>query len=146
MITKGLVVNTAENRCEVLVFREEACGSCSSCGEGCSASRPTQYWIDNALDAELGDEVTLEVENRRFFFSIFNLYVLPLLLFLAGVIGAAQLLVALDMENEVLAFLGGIVGLGVYFVIARLTNHKVAERMQVRMIAKQKLSVESMGA
>nr|WP_072514237.1 SoxR reducing system RseC family protein [Ndongobacter massiliensis] len=146
MITKGLVVNTEKDRCEVLVFREEACGSCASCGEGCSASRPTKYWIANALDAELGDEVTLEVENRRFFFSIFHLYVLPLLLFLGGILGTAQLLVAMHVQSELLAFLGGLVGLGIYSVIARLTNRKVAERMQVRMIAKQKLSIESTAA
>ncbi|MDY3052306.1 MAG: SoxR reducing system RseC family protein [Ndongobacter sp.] len=135
MLNKGIVIQRAGSRCEVLVYRTEACGSCSSCG-ACDA-KPTQYWIDNPLDAQPGDEVTLEMENKRFFASIFLLYGLPLILFFVGMLFTYFVLLGGATDREPLALVGGLAGLALYYLAARVLDRRHETRDLVQMIAKR---------
>ena len=71
--------------CEVFVLRESACsGDCHKCS-GCGA--PTQQVFvraKNAIGARPGDRVIVTSQTRQVLPAIFVVYILPLILMLAG--------------------------------------------------------------
>lgn len=75
-----------ENKAEVLVRRQSACGhDCASCG-GCGPESSTQVtaMADNALGARPGDTVQVESESGQVLSMAFVLYLVPFVLLFAG--------------------------------------------------------------
>lgn len=127
MRTKAFVMETKEDRAHVLVFRQEACGSCSASG-ACTAKQASDQWIDNTIHAKPGNLVVLEMKEGTYLRSVFLLYVLPLLLFLGGLF----LTYALS-GKEVWAFFGGLAGLVIFAGLARLIEKRERKDL-VKMI------------
>lgn len=75
-----------ENRAEVLVRRQSACGhdcaSCSGCGPESVAA--VTAVADNSLGARPGDTVQVESESRQVLSIAFVLYLVPLVLLFAA--------------------------------------------------------------
>lgn len=117
MEKRGLIVENKGGRSQVLVFREEACGSCENC-KACDA-KPQEEWVENSLGAREGDLVLLHMDNKAFFKSALFLYVLPLVLFLAGILTAWLVQQGQGEVNDLITFAGGLVGLLVFWLIAR---------------------------
>lgn len=132
MQTKGLVIQTKDDKSEILVYRAEACGSCEACG-ACGV-KPQKMWIDNTLNAEEGDFVVLEMNNKKFFSSVAKLYLLPLVLFVLGILISYYIMEKMGNVNEIYAFLGGLAGLGIFFIIARILDAKVEKEPLVSMV------------
>lgn len=83
-----------DQKAEVLVRRQSACGhDCASCG-GCGPESATQVTVmaDNALGARLGDTVQVESESGRVLGMAAALYLVPLVLLFAGYFLATGLL------------------------------------------------------
>lgn len=119
----------------ILVYREEACGSCAASG-ACTGKKASTQWVKNTLKAEPGDTVSLNMPDHIFIGSVFLLYVLPLLLFMMGL-----LLIYFTTKDEVLSFLGGMVGLAVFYVIARRFDASASKDMvrMVRILSEEEL-------
>lgn len=83
-----------EDRAEVVVHRQSACGhDCASCG-GCgpeSAAR-VNVLADNEPGAVPGDTVRIESESQRVVGMAFSVYMVPLVLLFAGYFTAVGLL------------------------------------------------------
>lgn len=120
MIKRAFVVENKGKMSHVLVYRSEACGSCASCG-ACNV-KPQDKWLRNSLNAQPGDVVELEISDKDYYFSIFRLYVLPLLLFVGGIFTTHSFTKEMGQAGQALALLGGFVGLLVFFIISRLTD------------------------
>lgn len=112
----------------VEVYGAKGCGSCaqkSGCGTGLLErwlNPRREIWIscDGATIAQLqiGAEVRLAVEEKRFVRNALVLYLLPLCFFLLGAgLGFSQ-------GGEYASILGGIIGLIVGGVIAKWTLEK----------------------
>ncbi len=100
---------------------------CEQCkGKGCGSSKlgqlfcstPRQFEVENSIHAKLGDDVIVAVEEGVVLRGIGLVYVLPLLLMLAGaLIGSVWLN---DTEqHDGYAVIGALLGLLIGFVLAK---------------------------
>ena len=137
MKNNGFVMENKEGLSHILVYREEACGNCSASGI-CKSKKASTQWVRHSLDAQPGDTVSLGMPDHIFIGSVFILYVLPLLLFLLGL-----LVIYMTTKNEIYSFLRGMVGLGIFYIIARRIDGS-SSRDMVKMV--RILSQEELGA
>ncbi len=69
---------------EVVVTRSTACGSnCASC-EACVFQSELKAVAKNRINARLGQRVVIESRNSKVFSAAILVYIMPLLLFVAG--------------------------------------------------------------
>lgn len=112
-----------DNKAELAVRRDTACGDCASCG-GCAA-RTVRVTVENTLHAAVGDTVMIETSTGAVIRIAALVYLLPILLFFAGyALGAAVGVPPL--------LLGGI-GFAVSFLAAVLVNRKLSGNLKYRM-------------
>ncbi|WP_288373165.1 SoxR reducing system RseC family protein, partial [uncultured Marinobacter sp.] len=115
MITEtGKVVALKGDRAWVQTIRTSACQSCSArsgCGQRALASvsggRANQILVANTVDARVGDEVVIGVDEQSVLTASLAVYGLPLVLMVLGSIGAYRWLGATDL----VAITGALAGL-----------------------------------
>lgn len=129
MLKKAMVVNNEGEKSNLIVYRAEACGHCSS-SSICHKREAQLLSVKNTLDAKPGDLITLEMAQVNYMKNLLMLYVLPLVLFLGGVFGVK----ALGITKDLYAFLGGALGLLLFFLYGRLTNKKYEDDELVHMV------------
>lgn len=66
---------------------------------------------DNNVEAQVGDEVEIDLENMNFMTAILIAYGFPLLALMAGIIGGYYGLLALGMSDDKAQALGAIIGI-----------------------------------
>lgn len=103
------------------------CGHCSSeggCGSGtltklfCS-NKARQFNVRNEVRAQVGDQVQISIAEGVLLRGAIKMYVLPLLLLLAG--GAAGAGLANEPAGrDACAFAGSVIGLAMGFLLAKL--------------------------
>ena len=80
VVTKLMPHHTAE----VAVTRPTACGgNCGSC-EGCVYDSEVRAVAENPLGAKSGQRVVVESRSAEVYGAVFMVYIVPLVLFLAG--------------------------------------------------------------
>ena len=82
------------NRAELMVRRQSACGhDCASCG-GCGPESATQVMVlaDNEVGAGIGDTVRVESESARVLGMAAAVYLLPFVFLFAGYLLSSGLL------------------------------------------------------
>ncbi len=85
IVTKLMPNNTAE----VVVTRLTACGgNCGSC-EGCVCDNEVRAIANNPLGAKPGQKVVIESQSSKVFGAVALVYIMPIVLFLAGYLAAA---------------------------------------------------------
>ena len=96
--------------------RPTAChGDCEKCAGGCGATAASETLVvdaENLIGAAPGDRVLIEAQGQKVAWAIFLVYVLPILLFLAGyfLVPAAPVLSA---------GLGFLLGLAIAVLVSR---------------------------
>ena len=105
VVTKVL----ANGMAEVAVRRTTACGgNCASC-ESCVFERELKTLAKNSAQAAPGQKVLIESQTSKVFKAAFLVYILPLLLFLAGYFLSSAL--GMSETGEIaFSFLGLILG------------------------------------
>ncbi len=85
IVTKLMPNNTAE----VVVTRLTACGgNCGRC-EGCVCDNEVRAIANNPLGAKPGQKVVIESQSSKVFGAVALVYIMPIVLFLAGYLAAA---------------------------------------------------------
>ena len=88
MKQKVMVLSTSGNMARVSYRRPTAChGDCSKCAGGCGSMAAKEEIIvsaENLIGAKIGDSVYIEGETKKVAWAIVLLYVIPVVLFLAG--------------------------------------------------------------
>lgn len=126
MITEtGRVVGVAGDRVWVQTIRTSACESCSArhgCGQralaGVSGGRANQVLVANSLGAEVGDEVTVAIDESALLGASLLVYALPLVSMVAGAVLGHQLSAGYA-ASEAVAMMGAAAGLALGFLAAR---------------------------
>ncbi len=111
----------ADGTAQVLRIRESACsGDCHKCG-GCGASEQ-QLLIKakNPIGAKAGDLVVIEAETSAVLKAALMLYILPVVLFIAGYLAGESL-----WQNGIWLSLGGLL-LG--FALVRLYDRYLTKK------------------
>ena len=88
MKQKVMVLSTSGNMARVSYHRPTAChGDCSKCAGGCGSMAAKEEIIvsaENLIGAKNGDFVYIEGETKKVAWAIVLVYVIPVVLFLAG--------------------------------------------------------------
>lgn len=134
MKKNGIVVDTMndDTKAKVVVYRSEACGSCDSCA-ACD-QKPITMEVANSLQAEIGDQVTLEISDSAFVRSSFMIYLVPLALFIIGIVVGTVVLDNMGIQNEALTLVFGLAGLFISFLIGRIVDRRLASDDMILMI------------
>lgn len=123
LLSEGQVVGIEGQFALVQTQRQSACGGCqssSSCGTSAlaklfsnSSSAPMR--VENRLNAKLGDQVLLKLDESRLVLHAFMAYGLPLIgLFLSAILlkwAGLTLLNFTEGQAELLSILGGVAGM-----------------------------------
>lgn len=119
-----------ENRAEVLVCRQSACGydctDCGGCGSECTAS--VTAVVDNSIGARPGAIVRVESESRQILGIAFVLYFVPLVLLFVGYFTASGLL----KLGEGISSLFGLIGLAAGIAINVLVDYRLRKEESVQ--------------
>ncbi len=88
MKQKVVVLSTSGKMAQVQYHRPTAChGDCSKCAGGCGAMAAQEKIVvsaENLIGARVGDAVYIECETKKVAWAILLVYVIPVVLFLAG--------------------------------------------------------------
>ena len=138
MITEtGKVVAIDGEQAWVQTIRTSACQSCSAraaCGQKALANvtggRANQIRVLNSVDARVGDEVVLGIDEQSLLQASLWVYGLPLLLMVLGSIGGYQWLGGSDLS----AIGGALLGLAGGFIGVRYWQDKAGGQYQPKML------------
>ena len=138
MITEsGRVVAVAGNNAWVLTIRQSTCQNCSArsgCGQrvlaAASGGRANQVQVLNTLQAAVGDEVTLGIEEQALLQASILVYAVPLLSMIVATLGANEF--APGSDGIAVAAAG--LGLGAGFFLVRLRQLSTSDQYQPRLI------------
>ncbi len=109
----------ANNMAEVVVTRSTACGSnCGNC-ESCIFQSEIKTVARNLIDAGPGQRVVIESKSSRIFGAALMVYILPMVLALAG-----YLVTYAVGAPEWLSILSSFIGLGIGAVILVVTQRR----------------------
>ena len=110
------------NRAEVVVSRLTACGgNCGSC-EGCISAGEVKAVAVNSIGARPGQKVVIESKSSKIFGAVILVYVMPLLLFLAGYV-LAGVMGAQEKLRILASFLGLAVGALILVVLQKKNKY-----------------------
>lgn len=124
----GLVINTSDETATVNLQRHLTCESCGKCGIlSSSGRRDLTVEALNPIQAQSGQRVIMETDDRQILFISFMLYLVPVAALLAGIlIGlAAAARLNLVMNHELFAVLAGLFLMAVIFTLIRLWDKSV---------------------
>lgn len=125
MNKKGFVYKIDDNKLEVILMREASCGSCSSCGGGCSPST-FNLDIENSIDAEVGDLVEIEYKSKSMILTTALLYVFPLIMLVVGILVANAINFDINPDlNDLFSFVFGLVFMIISYLIIHLIDKKL---------------------
>lgn len=140
--TRAIVVQVKGSHALVQANQGNGCEQCNGkgCGSGKLAqmfcSKPRQFEVDNPIDARVSDEVIVSVADGAVLQGIGLVYLLPLMLLLAGAaLGSAWAMQ--PAQRDVYAGIGALTGLLLGFVAARWLAARRSLRGSRPYIARQ---------
>lgn len=119
---------------EVAVIRQGACAhNCSECGGCMTAAQPTVTALaENTVDAKVGELVVVETENAQLMGIIAFVYLVPMVLLVAGYLLAQ----AFGLSQGWCILAGAVAfGISVLFIVALDRQVKRRKSIQFRIVA-----------
>lgn len=140
---RAIVLQTQGEEASVQPLGNGGCGHCNSeggCGSGkltklfCS-NTPRQFRVNNEVRAKVGDEVRVSIPDGVLLRGAIKMYVLPLLLLLAGGIAGVELSGETTLRDAY-AVAGAAGGLLLGFMLAKLSPG-VGQAVATSIVSKQ---------
>lgn len=122
----GTVVSVRDDMIEVRFERPEACAKCGACSEG----RKTCTTLTLRAQAQIGDEVVVELPEGRVAQASLLAYIVPLVFLVAGLLGAGpvQAALGLSIPQDLFAVALGLLGLGLSLLVLRAIEPHIRRR------------------
>lgn len=138
MITEtGKVVAVSGEHAWIQTIRTRACKSCSArngCGQKllatASGGRANQVRVVNSVNACVGQDVTLGIDENALLGASVLVYALPLLLMVAASVAGHQV----SGGNDFVSMVGAATGLASGFYLSRKLQHRKAGRYEPRLL------------
>jgi sigma-E factor negative regulatory protein RseC len=119
--------------------RRSACQSCSV-KQGCGTSvlakvvgqRSSQILVDNVLNAEVGDEIIIGINDNALVKGSFLVYALPLVLLLIGALMGEFFAHAYGFNAELLSIIAGTAGFVVAMILIRFSLSKTKFKAEIQ--------------
>ncbi len=141
----GLVIETAADTATVNLQRHLTCESCGKCGI-LSGSGRRELTVEalNPIQAERGQRVILETDDRQILFISFMLYLVPVAALLAGIyLGlAAAGRLNLAMNYELFAVCIGLVIMSLVYSMIRIWDRKAKNNPKYKPVVTGLLQAE----
>ncbi|MEO9523938.1 SoxR reducing system RseC family protein [Marinobacter alexandrii] len=146
MITEtGTVIALKGEQVWVQTIRQSACENCSArsgCGQrvlaSASGGRANQVLVHNTVSAQVGDEVTLGIDEQALLSASLMVYALPLLLMVLASIAGHRLSGGMDAG----AIAGAVTGLAAGFWIGRRLQTGRGDRYQPQLLRVNRIATE----
>lgn len=126
----GQVVEKKGEAASVILQRHLACESCGKCGI-MSVSKRRQITVEalNPINAEVGQKVLLESDDRQIIFISFMLYLVPLAGLLLGIILWLRVaeLIGLGGSQELAAAVVGFTLMALIFLLIRIWDRRIKD-------------------
>lgn len=125
---RAIVIQLDGREASVQPVGTGGCGHCDSeggCGSGTltkvfCGDKPRQFKVRNDVSAKIGDEIQVSIPDGVLLRGAIKMYVLPLILLLAGGIAGVGM-AGESAGRDAYAAAGAVVGLLLGFVLARLS-------------------------
>lgn len=140
--TRAIVMEVKGQDALVLANQGNGCEQCN--GKGCGTgklsqlfcSKPRQFQVNNRINARVGDEVIVSVEDGAILHGIGLVYLLPLLLlFLGAFLGGVW--AEQPEQYDAYSGAGAVVGLALGFIAAKWIATRQSLRHRHPYIARQ---------
>ncbi|CDZ75032.1 putative membrane protein [Peptoniphilus sp. ING2-D1G] len=123
MQREGIVVKVVEDNIEITTVRPSACGeSCETCSAKCAESKTMTQTFPNTINAEVGDRVVIEVNDKNYLKYILLVYAVPLVFFIAGVFFSS--LIIKGDHRQILSFFIGLIAMATSYLIIKKIDDK----------------------
>lgn len=124
MREKAIVVSKKGHKAEVEVIRTSACAKCKACSLG-SEKKVVKVWVQNDINADVGQVVEIEIENKALISATFIMYVIPLISFVFGVVLGLNFADSIKIGwKEPFSLLTGIFFMSMAFLLIYLNNKR----------------------
>jgi sigma-E factor negative regulatory protein RseC len=142
----GKVVAVKGDRVWVQTVQTSACQSCSArngCGQkvlaAASGGRANQILVTNSINARVGDEVTIGIDEQALLGASFLVYALPLILMVVASILGHQL----SGGQDGAALLAAVAGLALGLFAGRKWQHAGGRDWEPRLVRVNRIGSEN---
>lgn len=129
----GVITQITDDKAVVMLGKAETCGNCGcgaltrKNGEMCEDDKH-YITVKNSIGAQLGDPVNVEFQSAKMLSTSLILYLVPLLMMVAGILIANQ--IQGDNANDLISFVAGIASLLVsYLILSRVDKRQEKEEL-----------------
>lgn len=136
----GVVEAVEGEQITVRIVREKSCNACASKAQ-CGALFGTDTTLQITADPvfEKGDTVEIGLNPSAILSASTLFFVLPVVLFLIGVVGGYSMSPLLSMDRQWTGFIGGVVLMGLGFLGVWLMGPKLAASQKYEPVITRKL-------
>ena len=122
----GTVIAQNDGMIDVQFERPEACAKCGACGEG----RAQCTTLTLKAEANIGDEIVVEIPEGRVAQASMLAYIVPLLFFIAGLLlaGPVRAALGLSIPADLFTVLLGLAGIGLALIVLRALEPHMKKR------------------
>jgi sigma-E factor negative regulatory protein RseC len=140
--TRAIIVQTEGQYALVQVSQANGCEQCN--GKGCGTgklsqlfcSKQRQFQVENPINASIGDQVIISVAEGAILRGIGLVYLLPLILLLAGVVFGNSLAEQAE-QRDTYSAVGALLGLLAGFIFAKWISLRQVKSRTQPFIARQ---------
>ncbi|MGI6096993.1 MAG: SoxR reducing system RseC family protein [Dethiobacteria bacterium] len=134
----GKVIECHDDYALVRLRKHIACAGCGRCGGilGGPETKDQLVEVSNPIGAEVGQHVKVESDPRQMLFVAFMLYLVPVLVFIGGVLGGAYLYTFLGFSDssEFFGFVAGLALMAFVFYLLRRWDRSVSKSGRYRPV------------
>ncbi|MDO4661716.1 MAG: SoxR reducing system RseC family protein [Tissierellia bacterium] len=131
IVKKGIVAQSENGEVRIMVLRDSACGTCSTCG-GCE-TKPTFIKLKNYGDLKPGDEVYLRTKGSEVLKISSIVYALPVVLMIIGAVIANVLFKNTSYDLNLMTLLFILIFLLVSIFIIKMIDKKYKSNRNIEV-------------
>ena len=134
MIQIGRILSVNKGMAYMEVTRRGACGTgCASCSSSACESKSEFISVPNDLNAQAGDKVELYVNDHYVLNSIYKVYGIPLVAFLALIFIGQFLIPATVANRDLYIFALGALSFIISYMVLGKVDKQESNRAQLKM-------------
>lgn len=134
MIQIGRILSVNKGMAYMEVTRKGACGTgCASCSSSACESKSEFISVPNDLNAQAGDKVELYVNDHYVLNSIYKVYGIPLVAFLALIFIGQFLIPATVANRDLYIFVLGALSFIISYMVLKKVDKQESNRAQLKM-------------
>ena len=119
----GIVSGIQGKKAQVIIQRSSACGDCGACQVGKNKLTMETNAV-NAVGAQRGDQVEVEMSFVNILKASLILYGIPLIVFILGVFAGNYIPFQNQPDNPLISFLSGLLLMTLSYIVIKIFDQK----------------------